>query len=167
MLVASLVVRLRLKAGALSALRPGRDGLTPPARRVRGVRGVRGERDRPARLSASAREVAPCRRSLQHPRARSPPAFKTPAARCTLLGPPRALRGPALVPPRPAGCRPHCQCRKRRRESKAERRRDSSHSPRGGAARLVVRLLRWGNRAGAVGGYGRSIETTDFKTRLS
>jgi hypothetical protein len=33
-------VRLRLRASAISTLRPARDAHTPTARRVRGVRGV-------------------------------------------------------------------------------------------------------------------------------
>ena len=50
----SQVVRLRLRASVLSAPRPGRDGHTTTARRVRGPRA------RPARSSASARSP-PCR----------------------------------------------------------------------------------------------------------
>ena len=82
----------------LSALRPGRDGLSPPARRARGVRG---ERDRPralVRVRPGGRPVSPVPGTS--PRALS--SCSTPAARCTLLGPPCARRGPALAPPRPA-----------------------------------------------------------------
>ncbi len=132
----SRVARLRLRASVLSALRPGHDApfdhtsRARDARRARQARQARQARSpralapraRPARLSASARLPALCRRSLQPP-----------CARALLL---LALRPVAL---RGALCR--VSRRRLRASARAETRRAAHHgSPRAaGSPRVVQR----------------------------
>jgi hypothetical protein len=157
-----LLVRLRLRASVLSALRPGRDEQTPdrasragPARRARRARRARPPRAL-VRLRPRARPVPPpCRRSLQPPRAC---ALLSLNARCPALR--AAWR--ALVLRARARCRPHSAERPR-----AERRRaqltaaphgcaalnERLQQPARRAARLVVCAPAALGRAGAVEGY--------------
>jgi hypothetical protein len=142
-----LVVRLRLRASVLSALRPGRDGHTRTVH--------------PARLSTSNRQPALFHRSLQPPCAR---ALLLLNARCTCPGPLRAA-WPGLAPAA-------WQCRSVRRESKAARRRAAARPATAGqrcpracsSPRGVQRGWLCACCAGASWcvDYGRSTET-DFK----
>ncbi len=105
-----LVVRLRLRASVLSALRPGRDAHTPTARRAR-------RRRLPRHALVRCRGVRPPARPASPPRAAAGPPPRARAllslhAPCTLLAPPSApvLRGTlssACTLPPPGAC----QCR--------------------------------------------------------
>jgi hypothetical protein len=159
LLLFSRVARLRLRSCVLSALRAGRDGNTPTARRVRC------ERARPARLSATrpARAAAPCKLP-----ALAPSSCSTRAAPPCLLRGARSFRR-ALAPPGSAGsgrlqgCRSR-SARGRPQEQDGHRQHPSAHGcaalpkrrqqPARGAARLLGRLLRWGELM-RWKGYGR------------